>query len=241
MMKFILIFILSIFLFGCLPIPKNHLELNECVILLHGFGDIKLSMSFLENECLKKGYTTYNLGYSTAGETISSLSEKILTAVIRKCRKKGFSKIHFVTHSMGGLIVRYYLQNNELPEGSRIVMLSPPNKGTEVADFLKSNVLYKLFAGDVGQELCTDSKIIRNLKEINIEIGIIAGNKSYNPFFSEIIPGEDDGRISIENTKLENMTDFLIVNGSHLTIKHRQEVSEQMVYFLQNGKFTREE
>jgi len=240
-MKFCLIFILTVFLSGGSSIPQDHPKLNECVILMHGFGDIKLSMSFLENECQKKGYATFNLGYSTAGETISSLSEKLLTDMIKKCRKKGFSKIHFVTHSMGGLIVRYYLQNNELPEGSRIVMLSPPNKGTEVADFLKTNVLYKLFTGDVGQELCTDSQIIRNLKELNIEIGIIAGNKSYNPFFSEIIQGEDDGRISTENTKLEEMTDFLIVNDSHLTIKHRQEVSEQMVYFLRNGNFKREE
>ncbi|MBC8385325.1 MAG: alpha/beta hydrolase [Candidatus Cloacimonetes bacterium] len=240
-MKFIFIFVFSIFLSGSSNIPVDQQYLNECVILLHGFGDIKLSMNFLEKECQKSGYTTYNLGYSTAGETISSLSDKLLTDLIDDCIQKGFSKIHFVTHSLGGLIVRFYLQSNSLPKGSRIVMLSPPNKGTEVADFLKSNVLYQLFAGDVGQELCTDSEIIRNLKELNIEIGIIAGNKSFNPFFSEIIPGEDDGRISIENTKLDNMADFLIVNGSHLTIKHRREVSEQMLYFLRNGKFQQDE
>ncbi len=239
-MKFLLIFALTVFLFGCSSISKKQPALNECVILLHGFGDIKLSMSFLESECRKRGYTTFNIGYSTVGETIGSLSEKLLRDLIEDCKNKGFSKIHFVTHSMGGLIVRFFLQNNKLPECSRIVMLSPPNQGTEVADFFKTNIFYKIIAGQIGLELCTDSDIIRNLKELNIEFGVIAGNKSFNPFFSEIIPGADDGRISVDNTKLDEMSDFLIVNDSHLTIKHRPEVSEQMVYFLQNGKFKRE-
>ncbi|MBT4332869.1 MAG: hypothetical protein HOD64_06275 [Candidatus Cloacimonetes bacterium] len=212
-------------------------QINESVILLHGLGDVKLSMLKLEIALKEEGYTTKNIGYSSNGETIESLAEKELSEIVERYKKIGFDKIHFVTHSMGGLIVRCYLQDHELPEGSRIVMLSPPNKGSEVADHFKESKFYNLIVGDVGQELATDSNILSELKQIIPEIGIIAGDKSTNPYFSKIIPGEDDGRVAVDNTKLTEMKDFMIVHSTHLTIKYNDEVIRQTVFFLQNGKF----
>ncbi len=212
-------------------------QINESVILLHGLGDVKLSMLKLEIALKEEGYTTKNIGYSSNGETIESLAEKELSEIVERYKKIGFDKIHFVTHSMGGLIVRCYLQDHELPEGSRIVMLSPPNKGSEVADHFKESKFYNLIVGDVGQELATDSNILSELKQIIPEIGIIAGDKSTNPYFSKIIPGEDDGRVAVDNTKLIEMKDFMIVHSTHLTIKYNDEVIRQTVFFLQNGKF----
>ncbi|MBT3754738.1 MAG: hypothetical protein HOG24_00510 [Candidatus Cloacimonetes bacterium] len=212
-------------------------QINESVILLHGLGDVKLSMLKLEIALKEEGYTTKNIGYSSNGETIESLAEKELSEIVERYKKIGFDKIHFVTHSMGGLIVRCYLQDHELPEGSRIVMLSPPNKGSEVADHFKESKLYNLIVGDVGQELATDSNILSELKQIIPEIGIIAGDKSTNSYFSKIIPGEDDGRVAVDNTKLIEMKDFMIVHSTHLTIKYNDEVIRQTVFFLQNGKF----
>jgi len=215
----------------------NAKSINESVILLHGLGDVKLSMLKLENALKDEGYTTKNIGYSTTGETIESLAEKELSEVVERYKKIGFRKIHFVTHSMGGLIVRYYLQDHTLPTGSRIVMLSPPNHGSEVADHFLESKFYKLIVGDVGQELATDSNILSELKPIVPEIGIIAGNKSSNKYFSKIIPGEDDGRVAVDNTKLTEMKDFIVVPSTHLTIKYNNEVLKQTAYFLKNGKF----
>jgi triacylglycerol lipase len=210
---------------------------KECIIFLHGFGDVKYSMSWLENKCKDEGYNTVNIGYSHFGRDVEAISEKRLQKKVQKCVDSGYERIHFVTHSMGGLIVRYYLQNNEIPKGSRIVMLSPPNHGSEVADSLKTNFFYKFFGGKVGKELRTDSELIEKLRDVKYEIGVITGNKSYNKSFSKMIPGDDDGRVSTERAKLNEMKDFLVVNDSHLTIKYDKYVANQTIYFLQNGSF----
>ena len=231
----IIIFLLIIS--GFFSYNLNAEVINESVILLHGLGDVKLSMLKLESALKNEGYMTKNIGYSSTGETIESLAEKELSEVVERYKKIGFEKIHFVTHSMGGLIVRYYLQEHNLPAGSRIVMLSPPNHGSEVADHFQESKFYKLIVGDVGQELATDSNILSKFKPIIPEVGIIAGNKSSNPYFSRIIPGEDDGRVAVDNTKLTEMKDFIIVPSTHLTIKYNDEVIKQTVFFLKNGKF----
>ena len=215
----------------------NANSINESVILLHGLGDVKLSMLKLESALKEEGYTTKNIGYSTTGETIESLAEKELSKVVERYKKIGFEKIHFVTHSMGGLIVRYYLQEHTLPTGSRIVMLSPPNHGSEVADHFLESKFYKLIVGEVGQELATNSDILSELQPIVPEVGIIAGNKSSNSYFSKIIPGDDDGRVAVDNTKLTEMKDFIVVPSTHLTIKYNDEVMKQTTFFLKNGKF----
>ena len=210
---------------------------NECVVLLHGLGDVKFSMLKIESALKDEGYFTKNIGYSSTGKTIESLADEKLSKVVELLKESGYEKIHFVTHSMGGLIVRYYLQANNIPAGSRIVMLSPPNHGSEVANHFKESAFYKLIVGDVGQELTTDSKTLTKLKPILPKIGIIAGNKSTNPYFSKIIPGDDDGRVAVDNTKLTEMNDFIIVHSTHLSIKYNSEVIEQIKYFLNSGKF----
>ena len=231
----IIIFLLIIS--GFFSYNLNAEVINESVILLHGLGDVKLSMLKLESALKNEGYMTKNIGYSSTGETIESLAGKELTEIVERYKKIGIEKIHFVTHSMGGLIVRYYLQEHNIPVGSRIVMLSPPNHGSEVADHFQESKFYKLIVGDIGQELATDSNILSKLKPIIPEVGIIAGNKSSNPYFSRIIPGEDDGRVAVDNTKLTEMKDFMVVPSTHLTIKYNDEVIKQTVFFLKNGKF----
>jgi triacylglycerol lipase len=109
--------------------------------------------------------------------------------------------------------------------------------GSEIDDHFQESSLYKIIVGDVGQELTTDSNILTELKPIVPEVGIIAGNKSSNPYFSKLIPGEDDGRVSVDNTKLTEMIDFILVPSTHLTIKYNDEVIKQTLYFLKNGKF----
>ncbi len=234
MRKLITTIFLTLYIFS---LKLNAESINESVILLHGLGDVKLSMLKLESALKDEGYITKNIGYSSSGGTIESLADKELSGIVEKYKKIGFDKIHFVTHSMGGLIVRYYLQEHNIPVGSRIVMLSPPNHGSEVADHFQESKFFKLIVGDVGQELATSSKILTELKPIVPEVGIITGNKSSNPYFSRIIPGEDDGRVAVDNTKLTEMKDFMVVPSTHLTIKYNNEVIKQTVFFLKNGKF----
>ena len=228
--KICLIFIFCITVLNALP-------QNECVVLLHGLGDVKYSMLKLENDLKAAGYFTKNIGYKPVKETIESISERDLLPIVQTFQKIGFEKIHFVTHSMGGLIVRYFLQENELPIGSRIVMLSPPNRGSEVVNYFAESPFFDFLIGDVGKELATDSSFLDNLEKIKPDVGIIAGSKSANPLFSKIIPGDDDGRVSVENTKLAEMDDFYVVANTHLTIKYSKLVGYQIKEFLLNGKF----
>ncbi|MDH3326626.1 MAG: hypothetical protein OEM38_07915, partial [Gammaproteobacteria bacterium] len=147
-------------------------------------------------------------------------------------------KIHFVTHSLGGIISRYYLQTNQLPAGSRIVMLSPPNKGSEIADRFHDSTWYRWLTGPPGQQLTTDSNSLPNtLDAINYEVGVITGRDTLEPWFSRLIPGEDDGKVSVESAKLPEMKDFLVVDHTHTFIMKSDVVMVQVLNFIKHGNF----
>ena len=176
---------------------------KACVILLHGMGDSPTSMQKIEAFLLSKGYKTLNVGYPSTSESIERIAEEHVADAVATCRLNPVDRIHFVTHSLGGIVVRQYLQAHSLPEGSRLVMLAPPNQGSEVVDYVKDFFAYKWIHGPPGQELGTTPDSTPNkLKPIDIEVGVIAGDKSLNPIFSGLIPGPDDGRVSVERAKL---------------------------------------
>jgi hypothetical protein len=211
---------------------------DEYVVLLHGMGRTSLSMSRLEKYLSRHGYKTVNDTYPSIREPIERIAEIHLPRAMAKCRGNPTPKIHFVTHSLGGIIVRQYLQANSLPDGSRLVMLAPPNQGSEVIDHLMRFVLLRWFTNPAARQLgTTPGGITRRLKPIDIEVGIIAGSKSFNPFFSALLPGIDDGRVSVERTKLEEMADFLMISSSHTFIVRRPAVFRQVAHFLEHGKF----
>lgn len=211
---------------------------KECVVLLHGMARSRFSMYLMEKYLQEKGYRTINEGYPSTKKSIKELAGEEVTAAVKNCRKGGAEKIHFVTHSLGGIITRQYLQSHDLPKGSRIVMLAPPNKGSELADKLKGLDAYKWLNGPAGQELGTgpDGTPI-SLKPVDVEIGIIAGDSSLNPFFSYMIPGLDDGKVSVERAKLEGMKDFIVMPSSHSFIMNSSDVMKQTLHFLEKGTF----
>lgn len=211
---------------------------KECVILLHGMGKSPSSMRRIETYLLGKGYKVVNLSYPSTSESIEHIAERDVAKAVDTCQMSRVDKIHFVTHSLGGIIVRQYLQSNSLPEGSRLVMLAPPNQGTEIVDYLKDFFAYQWMHGPSGQQLGTDPASAPNrLKPIDIEVGIIAGDASLNPIFSALIPGPDDGRVSVERAKLKEMKDFLVIPSTHAAILRNPAVSQQITHFLENGKF----
>jgi len=117
-------------------------------------------------------------------------------------------------------------------------MLAPPNHGSEVADRFKNNYLFKRIMGPAGQQLGTEKNgKPKSFKPIPGTIGVLAGIKSYDPWFSRLFSGPNDGKVSIETTKLEEMTDFLQVNHGHTFMMKSEDVLEQILYFLRNSKF----
>jgi len=239
---------------------------NEYVIFLHGIGRSRRSMRFIEKYIADRGYRTYNLNYPSTKKTIQEIVLKYIPSVIEKC--KGADKIHFVVHSMGGIIMRHYLQDHSLPKGSRIVMLAAPNHGSEVTDFFRNFFLYKWIYGPAGQQLGTEAESLPNIlkpvvgsslrleptslrpdvgsslrleptslgPEPTIEIGVITGNTSWDPL-SYLIPGQSDGKVSVESAKLKEMKDFLVVPFGHTFIMNHSIVMKQTLYFIEHGKF----
>ena len=244
-----LVFVLSVLLvipiWPALASDKGHdvpsrISSNECVILLHGFGRTRHAMKKIAGRMEDLGYTVWNEGYASTEKPIAELVPDHLVPAIRWAEEMGAEKIHFVTHSLGGILVRVYLQENSLPPGSRVVMMSPPNRGSQVADWLQPFFLYKWLMGPAGQQLGTSADSVpNNLKPVTADIGVIAGTRSMEPWFSMMLPGQDDGKVSVERTKLEEMNDFLTVKSTHPFIMRAPKVIDQVIYYLQNGRFSR--
>ena len=213
---------------------------DDYVVLLHGLGRTALSMKKLEKHLHRKGFKTVNISYPSTKYPIETLSDVyLINEIMQRCTDPN-SKIHFVTHSLGGIILRYYLKKNHLPNLGRVVMLSPPNKGSEIAEHFQKNIFFKIFMGPAGQQLGISANSVPNsIGPADFELGIITGDKSFNPYFSKLIPGKDDGKVSVERAKLEGMSDFLVVHKDHMFIMYSKKVIEQVIFFLEKGRFCR--
>jgi pimeloyl-ACP methyl ester carboxylesterase len=213
---------------------------DECVILLHGLGRTASSMLRIELELEDEGYIVWNRSYPSRQKTIEELTVTVGNA-IEYCRAHKVNTIHFVTHSMGGILVRHYFQTHDVKEAQRVVMLAPPNKGSEVADQYRDESWYQFATGPAGQQLGTNEDSVPNkLKVIPLEVGIIAGARSSDPWFSEIFNGDNDGKVSVASTRLPEMNDFLVVESGHTFIMNDGEVIRQIKSFLKDGRFLEE-
>ncbi len=211
---------------------------NECVILLHGLARSSSSFTKMEKTLNATGYNVINVDYPSRKQSIETLSNNYISKAITECKSNNTQKIHFVTHSMGAILIRYYLSQNSLDELGNIIMLSPPNQGSEVVDKLGSFPGFYALNGPAGQQLKTSKQSLPNtLGPVDYPVGIITGNKSINLILSMLIPGDDDGKVSIENAKLDGMADFLIVPHTHPMIMRSDEVIRQTKHFLQKGAF----
>lgn len=216
--------------------PESH------AVLLHGMGRSHRSMSKMADHLADQGYGVVNLDYPSTGADIETLSSGVVAEAVETCRTKNPEvPIHFVTHSLGGILVRHYLQRHSLPPGSRVVMLSPPNRGSEIADLLKDFFLYRWIMGPAGQQLGTSANALPNrLGPVTVPVGIIAGDRSLEPWFSIRVPGPDDGKVAVASARLPEMADFLVVHRSHGFIMNGPEVIDQTIHFLEHGMFKRE-
>ena len=186
------------------------------------------------------GYEVVNLDYPSTEISIGETST-LLRQALAECCTGTKSQVHFVTHSLGGIIVRFYLDIETPPNLGRVVMLSPPNSGSEVVDALEEYELFRAGLGPAARELSTrEDAVPAQLGPVDFEVGIITGNRSINPVFSWMIPGPDDGQVSVDGARVEGMTDFLVVPHTHTFIMNSDEVILQTLHFLEHGSFAQE-
>jgi len=207
-----------------------------CVVLLHGLARSSGSLSELEDDLRLAGYEVINFDYPSRHKGVEELSREVVPAAVAECTIT--DSIHFVTHSMGGILLRFYLSESPIENLGRVVMLAPPNKGSEVVDSLADFPGFEALNGPAGQQLGTGPQSIPNqLPAADFEVGVIAGSRSINLFLSMMIPGNDDGKVSIDRAKLDGMTDFLVVSHTHPLMMRSTDVINQVLFFLANGHF----
>lgn len=214
---------------------------QETVVLLHGLGRGPLAMKRLELDLRKAGYEVYNVGYPSQSRDIASLSESALSPYLSSTATH--RRVHVVTHSLGGILVRQYLKTHGTPDNlGRIVMLAPPNQGSEIVDRLRSWRTYRWLNGPAGLQLGTDADSIPNMLgplPNGVEVGVIAGDFSWNPLMSSAIAGPNDGKVSVARSHVAGESDHVTVRTSHTWIMWRRVTVDHVRTFLREGRFMR--
>jgi triacylglycerol lipase len=209
---------------------------EECVVLLHGMARSDISMNKMEGQLEKSGYIVVNFDYPSTQFNIDYIANYYLPNAVEQCKKNVI--VNFVTHSLGGIVLRKYLSHNKLEHLGRVVMLGPPNKGSEIVDKLKDVPGFKFINGPAGLELGTDKVSVPNLLgAVTYPVGVIAGSSTINPILSQMLPKPNDGKVSVESTKLEGMADHIIMPVSHPFLMRNNEVIRQVKIFLKTGRF----
>ena len=211
---------------------------QDRVVLLHGISRTALSFRKMQLALQCAGFATLNLDYASRRKALEGLAEDIDPAIQRFADRIDGS-VHFVCHSMGGLLARVYIARHRPKHLGRVVMLGTPNSGSEIAERLKNFGVYRAFFGPAGQQLGTrrDAAIEALFPPVDYPVGIIAGNRSIYPIASRFLPRPHDGRVSIANTKLEGMADHVVVAASHPWLVRNSVAIAQTIAFLREGKF----
>jgi len=210
---------------------------GEAVVLLHGLGRSERAMRPLADDLVGAGFIVCNVGYPSRSAPPDALVAAIADK-IDACELGSATRLHFVGHSLGGILTRAYLADVHPANLGRVVMLAPPNHGSEYVDMFDDSALFRWLLGPTGAALGTGATALpQRLPAPSYEIGVIAGTWSMNPFARWVLDGEHDGLVSVASTRLDGMTDFLTVAHSHTFIMRADDVSEAIVHFLGSGRF----
>jgi pimeloyl-ACP methyl ester carboxylesterase len=206
------------------------------VVMLHGLGRSERAMQRLARRFQERGYSAVPIGYDSTSQTLDEIVDEIEAHLADCC--DAAERLHFVTHSLGGIVLRAWAAQEAPDRIGRVVMLSPPNHGSVLVDRLGG---LSALLGPTGRELGTAPDSAPNrlnaLGPVEFELGVIAGNRSWNPLGSWLLDGPDDGTVSVESAKVPGMRDFLIVPASHSFMMYDREVARQAIYFVEHGRF----
>lgn len=212
---------------------------SDYVVLLHGIGRSASAMEKMAKDLRTRGYTVLNVNYESRKYDIVTLAER-MHADITAFNTDKTRKIHFVGHSMGALVIRAYIKAHRPENLGRVVAIGSPNRGSEVADFLNHFGFYDSFYGPAGQQLTTAYDISQILGKPDYEVGVIAGDRTIDPLSTLIIPGADDGKVSIVSTHIEGEKDHIILHANHATMPMNAAVIIETAHFIRYGFFKRD-
>jgi pimeloyl-ACP methyl ester carboxylesterase len=213
---------------------------KDGVVLLHGISRTARSFRKMQVALERAGFATLNLDYASRRKPLEALAEDIHPAIQRFADRIDGS-VHFVCHSMGGLLARVYMARHRPKHLGRVVMLGTPNSGSEIADRLKNFGAYRAFFGPAGQQLGTkrDDAIKALFPPLDYPVGIVAGNRSIDPLAGTMLPKPHDGRVSVKNTVIDGMADHIVVDTSHPWLVRNSVAVAQTIAFLQDGTFVK--
>ena len=217
-------------------------DATECVVLLHGLNRSWRAMRPMAEALQTAGFTTANVDYPSQSGSVEDIAPIVVGMGLDECRAAGALRVHFVTHSLGGILLRYQNEQSPIEDLGRVVMLGPPNQGSEIIDRTRDWPGFEMFTGDAGAQLGTNTESMPSrLGPVNFELGVIDGTGTINVFSSAMLPDPDDGKVSVASTRVEGMDDFLIVGNSHRYITRSDVVIRNTREFLQSGTFLAED
>lgn len=204
------------------------------VVLLHGLARGPASMRSIERALVAAGHPVCNVGYPSRRYDLRTLARDHVLPGIRACFPGQVGAVDVVTHSMGGVVLRHLDRHAGL-RIRRVVMLAPPNHGSEIVDLLGDLAPFRHLAGPAAQQLRSD--VAASGAPPGYTLGILAGNRTLNPLLSLLLPGADDGKVSVASARLAGMRDFRVLPTSHPLILHDSTAIAMILNFLHHGCF----